>query len=433
MFTKRFENRIDAGRALAAKMPHVPADALVLALPRGGVPVAAEVARHVGCELDVVVSRKLGVPWQRELAMGAICEDGVRVTNDDVVSQMSITDDQLWEAERRERQIVADRARTYRQGRGVPAVQGRFVVIVDDGIATGATAKAACLFARMNGARHVTLAVPVAPSGWEHEFAKFADECVSVATPDFFGAVGNWYHDFSEVTDGDVVRILGEFGEHEIRSSFVVRIDPFTALDADVVVPPAAVGCVVFVHGSGSSRMSPRNRHVAEVLNEGRLATVLFDLLTEEEAHASENVFNVEMLSTRLLAVLEWVGRQEWARGLSVGLFGASTGAAAALSAAARQPRRVATVVSRGGRPDMADGELAHVRCPVLLIVGSRDTTVLRLNRDAERRLAGSHTLLEVRGATHLFEEPGTLDLVAERARDWFLQHLHAQMAMAGG
>lgn len=433
MFTKRFENRSEAGRALAMLLSHVPADALVLALPRGGVPVAAEVARSCGCELDVVVSRKMGVPWQRELAMGAVCEDGIRVTNDEVISQMSVTDDQVWEAERRERQVVADRARTYRQGRGVPVVQGRFVVIVDDGIATGATARAACLFARMNGARHVMLAVPVAPAGWEREFAKFADECIAVSTPDFFGAVGNWYHDFSEVTDGDVVRILAEFGKHEIRSSFVVRIDPFTALDADVVVPPDATGCVVFVHGSGSSRMSPRNRHVAEVLNSGRLATVLFDLLTQEESAATENVFDIGTLTSRLVAVLGWVRRQEWAKGLPVGLFGASTGAAAALSVAARQPGSVAAVVSRGGRPDMADGDLGKVRCPVLLIVGSRDTTVLRLNREAERRLAGVHSLLEVRGATHLFEEAGTLDLVAERARDWFVQHLHAQMAMAGG
>lgn len=433
MVGQRFSNRSEAGRALAEKLRHLPPGALVLGLPRGGVPVAVEVARSLHVALDVVVARKLGVPWQRELAMGAVCEGGVRVTNDEIIRQLSVTDEQLWEAEREERQVMVERARTYRAGRDVPDVRGRLVVIVDDGIATGATARAACLFARMNGARRIVVATPVAPQGWQEEFRRYADECIAVSTPAFFGAVGNWYHDFDEVTDSDVVRIMTEFGPKEIRSSFIVRIDAGTALDADVVVPPTPVGCVVFVHGSGSSRLSPRNRRVADVLNEGGLATVLFDLLTTDEAENRSNVFDIPLLTGRLLEVVDWVARQEWSRGLPIGLFGASTGAAAALRAAAREPRRIAAVVSRGGRIDMADTDLPSVRCPVLLLVGSDDHTVLRLNHESGRRLGGVHTLVEIRGAGHLFEEPGTLDLVAHRAKEWFVGRLHQPVALAGG
>ena len=433
MDTMRFTDRTEAGRLLAEHLRHLPPGALVLGLPRGGVPVAAEVARRLRAPLDVVVARKLGVPWQKELAMGAVCEDGVRVTNNDVVRDCGVTDEQMWEAEHRERQVVTDRAQTYRGGRPAPALQGREVVIVDDGIATGATARAACLYARMNGARRVVIAVPVAPEGWETEFAKYADECVAVSTPEAFGAVGNWYGDFSEVTDAEVTRIMTESGPREIRTSFLVRVDAHTALDTDVVVPPAPVGCEVFVHGSGSSRMSPRNRMVSRELNDAGLATVMFDLLTAEEADDRSGVFDVEMLTGRLLAVVKWAAHQEWAHGLPVGLFGASTGAAAALCAAARDPHRISAVVARGGRVDMAGADLAHVRCPVLLLVGSQDPVVLRLNREAGERLGGPHSLIEVRGAGHLFAEPGALELVAQRAREWFVGRMVRPVTLAGG
>lgn len=426
-------DRAHAGRELALRLRHLAPDCLVLGLPRGGVPVAVEVARERGWQLDVLVVRKLGVPWQKELAMGAISEGGVTVMNDDVVSQTGVTRPQIAHATERENEVLAQRVRLLRNGGPPPDVDGRVVVIVDDGIATGATMKAACKWARMNGAVSVVVAVPVAPMGWERDFGQIADECIAVMTPHDLGAVGLWYDDFSEVTDGDAVRILSSSRNKTIRSSFVIRVDEETPLEAEVAVPTEPRGCVVFVHGSGSSRMSPRNRHVAALLNESGFATVLFDLLTEQEAADRGNVFDIGMLSQRLWSVVSWVRSQTWGSSLAVGLFGASTGAAAALTVASRHPRAIAAVVSRGGRPDLAREELPGVRCPVLLIVGSLDRAVLELNKNAATRIAAPHTVSEVKGATHLFEEPGTLDTAAHLARDFFLRHLHWQSIAAAG
>jgi pimeloyl-ACP methyl ester carboxylesterase len=194
-------------------------------------------------------------------------------------------------------------------------------------------------------------------------------------------------------------------------------------LDADLVVPASAHGVVVFAHGSGSSRHSTRNRYVAGELQEAGLATVLVDLLTAEEeavdARSGELRFDIELLASRVVGVTDWVVEHDTTRGLGLGLFGASTGAAAALVSAARRAASVRTVVSRGGRPDLAGAALRQVRQPVLLIVGGRDDVVLALNRKAMLELENARLEI-VPGATHLFEEPGALERVAVLARDWF-------------
>jgi pimeloyl-ACP methyl ester carboxylesterase len=199
-------------------------------------------------------------------------------------------------------------------------------------------------------------------------------------------------------------------------------------LDADVDVPEAARGVVLFVHGSGSGRHSPRNRYVAGELQKAGLATVLVDLLTPGEeridARTAELRFDIGLLAQRVIALTDWLAEHEPTTGLGVGLFGASTGAAAALVGAASRPDRVEAVVSRGGRPDLAGDFLSRVRQPTLLIVGERDEVVIELNRRAMEQLAGEARLEIVPGATHLFEEPGALEEVARLARDWFVRHL---------
>jgi putative phosphoribosyl transferase len=199
-------------------------------------------------------------------------------------------------------------------------------------------------------------------------------------------------------------------------------------LDADMVVPQPARGLVLFAHGSGSSRHSSRNRHVAGELQAAGLATVLADLLTPEEEQADVRTgalrFDIDLLSGRVTALTDWLVEQERLADLGIGLFGASTGAAAALVTAAARPASVQAVVSRGGRPDLAGGRLRQVRQPTLLIVGGRDRTVLELNRGAMEELGGETRLEIVPGASHLFEEPGALDEVARLARDWFVRHL---------
>ncbi|MEV5884252.1 alpha/beta family hydrolase [Streptomyces sp. NPDC052020] len=201
-------------------------------------------------------------------------------------------------------------------------------------------------------------------------------------------------------------------------------------LAGDLAVPEAARAVVLFAHGSGSSRHSPRNRQVAEALRATGLGTLLMDLLTEEEERrdvvTAEHRFDIPLLGHRLVAAIDWLESGPGTRGLPVALFGASTGAAAALVAAAERPGRVLTVVSRGGRPDLADDALGAVRAPVLLIVGGRDEQVLRLNQEAARRLHAPHALRIVPGATHLFEEPGALDQVADAAGQWCDEHLRA-------
>jgi putative phosphoribosyl transferase len=198
-------------------------------------------------------------------------------------------------------------------------------------------------------------------------------------------------------------------------------------------VPEPACGIVLFAHGSGSSRFSPRNRHVADVLEQAGLATLLIDLLTEreerEDSRTGEFRFDIPLLAERLLAASVWLHAGERTASLDLGYFGASTGAAAALLAASERPERVKAIVSRGGRPDLAGKALRQVSAPTLLIVGERDPVVLDLNRRAAAELAAESRLEIVPGATHLFEEPGALDTVAALARDWFVLHLGGRTA----
>lgn len=208
-----------------------------------------------------------------------------------------------------------------------------------------------------------------------------------------------------------------------------------SVIHADLTIPTGARGIVVFAHGSGSSRTSARNQWVAAELNWGRLATLLVDLLTPMEAvrdaQTGEFRFDIQLLARRVVAAIDWVVREPVLRRLPLGLFGASTGAAAALFAAARRPDRVNAVVSRGGRPDLAESVLSLVDAPTLLIVGENDVDVLTLNRHALTLLGGDRRLDVIPGASHLFEEPGALEAVAACARGWFVEHL-AKVVTAG-
>ncbi|RKN31765.1 dienelactone hydrolase family protein [Micromonospora musae] len=214
----------------------------------------------------------------------------------------------------------------------------------------------------------------------------------------------------------------------DVRSSEVTIPVGDAQLVADVILPSEPVGVVLFAHGSGSSRHSPRNTAVARVLQQRALGTVLVDLLTPAEdavdARTAELRFNIELLADRLSAIVDWLGGEQWTRGLPIGLFGASTGAGAALVSAAARPAQVGAVVSRGGRPDLAHSALSGVRAPTLLLVGGLDDEVITLNEQARAMLTGTVELRIVPGATHLFEEPGTLDQVTEAAADWFSTHL---------
>ena len=432
-----FANRVDAGWQLGDRLEHLRGDdVVVVGLPRGGVPVAFQVAQHLGARLDVIVVRKLGVPFEPELGMGAIGEDGVRIINDEVVRLAQVTVDELAAVEGRERAELERRVRRFRGDRARISLTGRTAIIVDDGIATGSTARAACQVARAHGAARVVLAVPVAPPGWMDRFRDAADELVCLATPAPFSAIGQWYANFSQTTDEEVVDCLVRAAART-AAALAGRLDDPPARDEAVevqagpvrvggrlTVPEGATGIVVFAHGSGSSRHSPRNRFVAAVLNQAGLGTLLFDLLTRDEELDRANVFDIRLLARRLGDGTRWLRTQPEGREAPIGYFGASTGAGAALWAAAEPNAGVAAVVSRGGRPDLAGPRLAEVAAPTLLIVGGRDEVVLDLNRQAQAQLRCETSLAVVPGATHLFEEPGTLEAAAALARDWFVAHL---------
>jgi putative phosphoribosyl transferase len=421
-----FVDRIEAGRQLAERLrPMHSADVVVLGLPRGGVPVAFEVARALGAPLDVIVVRKLGAPFQPELAMGAIGEDGVRVVNDDVVHGTGITEHEFAVVEAKERAELERRARRFRGDRQRISLVGRTAIVVDDGIATGSTALAACQVARSHGASRVVLAVPVAPPDWSARFGEVAEELVCLANPRRFSSVGQWYSDFSATSDEEVVDCLARAAATALECDEDLQIRAGAiSLGGHLTVPRASTGIVVFAHGSGSSRHSRRNRFVAEVLNRAGMGTLLFDLLTVEEEAERANVFDIELLGRRLIDVTRALQAKPIADGRAIGYFGASTGAAAALWAAAVLGGDVDAVVSRGGRPDLAGSRLSVVTAPTLLIVGSRDEAVLEMNREAQALLQCENRLAVVPGATHLFEEPGTLREAAELARDWFVGHL---------
>ncbi len=427
----RFADRADAGRHLARRLAHLRGDdVVVVGLPRGGVPVAAEVARELRSPLDVIVVRKLGVPVQPELAMGAIGEGGARVVNHDVVSAAHVTAREFAAVEAEQRDELTRRAMRFRGERPRIPLAGKVVIIVDDGIATGSTARAACAVARSEGASRIVLAVPVAPPDWTRRLAGVADEFVCVATPEPFFAVGQFYDDFAQTTDDEVVECLQNAGvapqgapDPPAHESTVTAPLGDVSLTGDLVVPEGARAVVLFAHGSGSSRHSPRNRYVSAVLNEAGIATLLFDLLTPDEEADRSNVFDILLLAQRLLGMTQWVKANRETSELAVGYFGASTGAAAALVAAAELGDGVGAVVSRGGRPDLAV-RLARVTAPTLLIVGGLDSVVLDLNRTALAALRCERRLAIVPGATHLFEEPGALQQAAALARTWFVDHL---------
>jgi putative phosphoribosyl transferase len=407
---------------------------VIVALPRGGVPVAYEVARELEAPLDVVCVRKLGAPMQPEYGIGAIGEGGIRFVRRGELEMLGIEEQELEAIVARESAELERRRRLYRGDREPVQVAGRTVILVDDGIATGGTAVVGGKVLRARGAGRVVLAVPVGPPGTPERLGDDFDEVICLEEPHGFFGIGAFYAEFGQTSDEEVIEMLDAARSPEAvlaaadppTTERAVEIDatPELRLPGDLRLAEPTLGLVVFAHGSGSSRLSPRNREVAQALNVAGISTLLFDLLTEEEADDRAKIFDIDLLAARLVATTEWVRRQPELRDLPLGYFGASTGAAAALFAAAEVGDPVGAVVSRGGRPDLASERLGEVVSPTLLIVGGADWGVLELNEQAAKLLRCEKEVAIVPGATHLFEEPGALERVAALAADWFSRHL---------
>ncbi|WP_231381811.1 alpha/beta fold hydrolase [Rhodanobacter sp. OR87] len=430
MVSLPFLDRDDAGRQLADALAHYRGtQPVVLAIPRGAVPMGLVVADALGGELDVVLVRKLGAPGNPEFAIGAVDEHGSVLLNE-YAAEAGADTAYTRRVAQRELALIRERRARYRPGRPATVLAGRMVIVVDDGLATGATMVAALRAVRAQGPARLVCAVPVAAADSLARVSALADEVVCLATPRPFHAVGSHYLDFDSVADEEVIALLAGPAAKGAPASLPpegpVHIPAGqVVLEGDLVSPPSPRGLVLFVHGSGSSRHSTRNRYVASVLNRRGFSTLLFDLLTPQEDRDTAARFDVPRLARRLDAAVQWARQQVALRDLPRGLFGASTGAAAALMVAAARPGEIDAVVSRGGRPDLADtSSLSRVQAPTLLIVGGADLQVLELNRAAQAAMPQGASLTVVPGATHLFEEPGALEQVAAIAADWFARWL---------
>ncbi len=414
-----FNNRRAAGRLLAERLAALRSELpLVLALPRGGVPIAAEIAKHLGTDYDLLLIKRITSPLAPEVAIGAVSEDGSVLWQSESLRYLSLKNSDAERLARVKKIEVDEQAAQWRNSRKFQPLKNRCVILVDDGLATGSSMSLAVEIARKRGAKKVIVAVPVAPLSAVKEIRLKADDVIVLMVPERFQSVSQWYEDFSEVSDADVTEIFSTRQIARDQEEEEVFIPLGSSLLQGVlshVNDPKAL--VVFAHGSGSTHLSVRSRSVAQALNRAGFSTLLIDLLTEDEALIPRNTFDIPLISKRLSLAVSFVRERLGDRCPPIALFGASTGASAAIVSAAQDPTIIA-VVSRGGRVDLAGQSLEIIRAPVLLIVGSEDQPILTINALVKKQIKNCDTV-QIVGAGHLFEKPGELEQVSQQAIEW--------------
>lgn len=416
-----FADRLQAGRQLATALAaYRGRHPLVLAIPRGALPIGRAVADALAGELDVVQVRKLGAPWNPELAIGAIDEQGQRYLSP-YAGQLDLDPDWIEQCSQRELQRMQERRSRWSPLHPPIPARGRIVIVVDDGLATGASMIAALTAVRAQQPARLICALPVAAADSLQRVRGLADEVVCLATPPDFEAVGQYYRDFDPVDEDQVIALLQRHaGDPDGARELALEQ---AGLRAVLALPAHPWGLVGIAHGSGSGLDSPRNRAVAAQWSAAGLAVLRMDLLSADES-ATGIEPDLDRRARRLLDMLALARQRAALQRLPMGLFGGSTGAAVALRAAGLASHAVAAVVCRGGRIDLLDAaQLQAVYAPTLLLVGSEDRELLTLNRRLQP-LLGQAELQVVAGADHLFSSAGALDQVARAALDWFRRHL---------
>ena len=418
-----FTDRSEAGRRLAERVrPYAVSDPLVLALPRGGVPVGAALARRLDADFDVLVVRKIGLPGRPELGVGAIAEDGSVLFDDRALARMRVPRQALAGTVDAERAELDRRRRVDRGERPPLNIAGRDCVVVDDGAATGGTARAALRMVRQAGPAQLVLAVPVASGEAIDMLKEEVDAVVVLGVPDGFRAVGEWYRDFGRLSDGHVTAIMSEMGRGRSRPGSTARRVRIRAgdvrLGGDLTLPSALRGAVVLSFGEG--RGDPRWRAIASVLQRAGYATLMLDLLVGEERSSVGGGAAVEALAERLSSAVTWLRRTAGIAGEPVGVLGSGAAAPAALVTAARRPSDVAAAVVYGGRIDLADPALPDVRAPVLVMLESHDSFVREWGEWARGRLGGHTDLKVMSSVEQLLRGAGEWRQVAVETQDWF-------------
>lgn len=428
----RFENRQNAGQSLAQRLlPYKDLNPLILAIPRGGVPIAFEVAKTLKASLDIILVKKIGSPKNPELAVGAVSEDCKPVFNEELVTLLKIDRKALNKLADQKINEIKELAKNLRGTNPPQSINDRTVIIVDEGIATGASLTAAIQLIKQNNPKKIIVAVPVGANDTIQQLKKLVDDIVCLEVPQNFMAVGIWYENLESVSNEEIIRLLGEANYLKNQNSEEVNIiEGNDSFSGELTTVDQMRGLIIFAHGSGSSRLSPRNRFVASEFNKAGFGTLLFDLFTEEEASDRQNVFNMDMQARRLLKATDWAAERFKNQNIPIAYYGASTGAGAALNAAAQTTQSLFAIVSRGGRPDLAEEHLGKIKSPTLLIAGENDTQIIPFNKTAQKKLKSSRLVL-IPKAGHLFEEPGTLDQVVEYALDWFLTYLPNRVTTA--
>lgn len=428
-----FRDRAEAGQKLAdALAPVLKPPGVVAAIPRGGVSVALPIVERFGLPLTVVYARKLTAPVAAEFAFGAIDEDGHTIVETRSVAMLGLQPADVEQAKVRVSGEIKRRMATY----GVPALghylPGAAVVLVDDGLATGLTMRAALQYARRHGAREITVAVPCASSQAATEFSRAADRFVCLTVDEDFMAVGQYFSDFSPVSDDEVIQMLARAreggvrpagGPENVRVSF--KSSRGFRLAGRLLIPPSSGPhpTVVFAHGWGSGKDSPRNQATAEALRAAGFAALLFDFTGHGESDGTPDDSTQAQQVDDLRAAIDAIeGFDEVDRG-RVGVVGASSGAAVALLQAVRDPR-IRALALRSPNPAGAEGAMGAVMAPTLVVVGAQDEPIRSAVEPLLARFGGPHTLEVVPGGDHLFEDPAARARATASIVAWFKEHL---------
>lgn len=427
-----FKDRKHAGKLLADKIALTSFNknnTIVIAIPRGGVPVAYEIALELKLPMDIILVKKIGAPYNPELATGVVGENNEVFYNTDLLRYLGYDHYDVEPMKEMALAKLKKHSEIFRQGFLPLILEDKDIILVDDGVATGATMEMAVQLLRKKRVKNITIATPVSSPDAFEKLSQLVDKVVAVSTPANLTSVGEWYDDFAQIETKEVVKILNEFyaGQEFLSPQEVNITEGSLSLAGQLYQAKKNKSWIIFAHGSGSSHKSVRNNIVAQELSQAGHGTLLFDLLTLEEDESYNNRFNVSLLTKRLLMATLWlINSKYYIKGTPIGYFGASTGSAAALMAAANSPLDypLYAITCRGGRPDIVDDKiLSNVQVPTLLIVGGEDHEVIKLNEKASIYIPNCRVVI-VPYATHLFEEAGTLEEVTRLAIQWFDEHV---------